>query len=75
MTDVRSVVDWLADGARSAPRAEDLLRELCHRMIDSGIPVWRAAIFVNTLHPNIFGRRFTWQAGKGVVVRTANTNY
>ena len=63
MTDVQSVVDWLADGARSAPRAEDLLRELCHRMIDGGIPVWRAAVFVNTLHPNIFGRRFTWQAG------------
>src|SRR3954464_543389 len=69
MTDVRSVVEWLMDGARSAPRAEDLLRELCHRMIDSGIPVWRAAVFVNTLHPNIFGRRFTWQAGKGVVVQ------
>ena len=68
MTDIRSIVDWLADGARSAPRAEDVLRELCHRMIDGGLPVWRAAVFVNTLHPNIFGRRFTWQAGKGVAV-------
>jgi adenylate cyclase len=57
------------DGARSAVRPEDLMRELCHRMIASGIPLWRAAIFVNTLHPNIFGRRFTWQAGKGVVVQ------
>jgi adenylate cyclase len=45
------------------------MRELCHRIIASGIPLWRAAIFVNTLHPNIFGRRFTWQAGKGVVVQ------
>ena len=26
-------------------------------------------VFVNTLHPNIFGRRFTWQAGRGVVVQ------
>jgi adenylate cyclase len=68
MTDIRFIVDWLTDGARSAPRAEDVLRELCHRMIDGGIPVWRTAVFVNTLHPNIFGRRFTWQAGKGVVV-------
>jgi adenylate cyclase len=69
MGDIRSVVEWLTDGARSAQRPEDLLRELCHRVIDGGIPVWRAAIFVNTLHPNIFGRRFTWQAGKGVVVQ------
>jgi len=68
MADVRSVVDWLADGARSAPRAEDVLRELCHRMIAAGLPIRRAAVFVNTLHPNIFGRRFTWQAGKGVAV-------
>jgi len=69
MSDIRTVVDWLMDGARSAPRAEDVLRELCHRMIAGGIPVWRAAVFVNTLHPNVFGRRFTWQAGKGVVVQ------
>src|SRR4029077_84047 len=68
MTDIRSVVEWLMGGARSAPRAEDLLRELCHRMIDGGIPVWRTAIFVHTLPPHIFGRRFTWQAGKGVAV-------
>jgi adenylate cyclase len=69
MTDVQSVVDWLMGGARSASRPEDLMRELCHRIIANGIPLWRAAIFVNTLHPNIFGRRFTWQAGKGVVVQ------
>ena len=69
MTDVQSVVDWLMGGARSASLPEDLMRELCHRIIANGIPLWRAAIFVNTLHPNIFGRRFTWQAGKGVVVQ------
>ena len=68
MGDIRSVVEWLTDGARSAQRPEDLLRDLCHRMVAGGIPVWRAAVFVNTLHPNIFGRRFTWQAGKGVAV-------
>jgi adenylate cyclase len=68
MADIRSVVDWLTDGARSAVRAEDLVRELCHRMVGAGMPLWRAALFVNTLHPDIFGRRFSWQAGKGVIV-------
>jgi adenylate cyclase len=66
MGDIRTVVDWLMDGARGAPRPEDLVRELCHRMIEGGIPLWRAALFVNVLHPDIFGRRFTWQKGKGV---------
>ena len=68
MGDIRTVVDWLMGGARSALRPEDLVRELCRRMIDGGIPLWRAALFVNMLDPDIFGRRFTWQKGKGVSV-------
>ena len=68
MSDIAPVIDWLTDGARSASRAEDFVEELCHRMIEGGIPLWRAALFVDTLHPSIFGRRFTWHAGKGVSV-------
>ena len=68
MGDIGTVVDWLTDGAPNRPTPEDLVRELCHRMIDGGIPLWRAALFVNMLHPDIFGRRFTWQKGKGVSV-------
>jgi len=33
MADVRSVVDWLIDGARSAARSEDVLAELCARLL------------------------------------------
>ena len=56
MNDIRSVVDWLMDGARSGRCRRTCWSELCHRMIDGGIPLWRAAVFVNTLHPDIFGR-------------------
>ena len=45
---------------------EDVLAELCQRMVDGGIPLWRAAVFVNTLHPDVIGRAFIWQAGTGV---------
>ena len=68
MADVRSVVDWLIDGARSAARSEDVLAELCERLLACGIPLWRAGVFVRTLHPHITGRRFLWQAGSGVAV-------
>ena len=60
MSDIRSVVDWLTDGARSGSLSEDVLAELCQRMVDSGIPLWRVAVFVNTLHPDVIGRAFIW---------------
>ncbi len=40
-------------------------------MVDAGIPLWRAAAFVNTLHPDVIGSSFIWQAGSGVKVTAA----
>ena len=71
MSDIRSVVDWLTDGARSGSLSEDVLAELCQRMVDGGIPLWRAAVFVNTLHPDVIGRAFIWQVDTGVKVSAA----
>ena len=71
MSDIRSVVDWLTDGARSGSLSEDVLAELCQRTVDSGIPLWRAAVFVNTLHPDVIGRAFIWQVDTGVKVSEA----
>jgi adenylate cyclase len=36
-----------------------------------GIPLWRVAVFVRTLHPHIMGRRFIWRPGAEVEVREA----
>src|SRR5438067_1775969 len=66
--DVTEIVDWLVDGARSAPHAADVLSELCARLLGSGIPLWRVAVFIRTLHPQITGRRFAWRHGEGTTV-------
>jgi len=71
MQDMRSIVDWLVDGARSAESSDAVLSELCRRMSDCGVPLWRVAVFVTTLHPEIMGRRFLWRAESGVVVSDA----
>jgi len=65
------VTDWLIAGARSAPQPEQVLSELCNRLSACGIPLWRVEVFVRTLHPNVIGRRFRWQADEGTVVRAA----
>jgi adenylate cyclase len=71
MKDIRSVVDWLAGGAISGVQSQDVLAELCQRMVDCGVPLWRAAVFVTTLHPDIMGRSFTWRAESGVTTSEA----
>jgi adenylate cyclase len=65
---VKPVVDWLVDGARSATESADVLVALCERLVAVGLPLWRVAVFVNTLHPEIVGRRFLWRADAGVSV-------
>jgi adenylate cyclase len=66
MTDVRSVIDWLVDGARSAPTPQDVLAEMGARLVAAGIPLWRVNVFVRTLHPELMGRRLRWEPGKAV---------
>jgi adenylate cyclase len=69
--DIKSIVNWLIDGARSTTQAHQVLAELCDRMVGCGIPLWRVAVFVRTLHPHIMGRRFIWRPGADVDVREA----
>jgi adenylate cyclase len=71
MSDIHQVLEWLAGGALSGPNSEDVLAQLCQRMVEAGVPLWRAAVFVTTLHPDVMGRRFLWQAESGVTVSNA----
>ena len=68
---IRAVADWLIDGARSAPQPQQVLAQLCERLVACGIPLWRVAVFVRTLHPNVMGRRFIWRPGAEVEIAEA----
>jgi adenylate cyclase len=65
---IESIVRWLIEGARSAPRPQDVLAALCAEMVACDIPLWRVAVFVRTLHPEVAGRRFEWRLGETVIV-------
>lgn len=65
---IRSLVDWLIDGARSVRRPQDVLAELCRRLTEAGLPLYRVAVLVRTLHPNVIGRRFVWRPGTEVEI-------
>ena len=69
--DIRAVADWLVDGARSAAQPQHILAELCDWLVACGIPLWRVAVFVRTLHPHIMGRRIIWRPDAEVDIAEA----
>jgi adenylate cyclase len=73
--EIQKLVDWLIDGARSAPTSLGLLTEICERLVAAGAPLWRVGVFVRTLHPDAFGRGFIWRLGAEIVVNTADFDF
>ena len=69
---LQKLIEWLVDGARSAPSPPRMMTETCERMVAAGLPLWRVGVFVRTLHPNVIGRNFVWRPGAEVVAGTAN---
>ncbi len=47
-----------------APTYEELLDFLARGLSDIGVPVWRAFVGIETLHPVQSGRTVTWSAGE-----------
>ena len=68
---IQAIVDWMIDCARTVRLPQDILDELCRRLTAVGVPLYRAAVFVRTLHPDIMGRRFLWRPGEEVLVTEA----
>ncbi len=48
-----------------------MLAQLCERLAGCGLPLWRVAVFVRTLHPHIMGRRFLWRPDAPVEISSA----
>lgn len=64
---IQPVIDWLMEGARPSRLPGDVLLDTCQRTVAAGLPLYRVGVFVRTLHPNVLGRAFIWQADKGAV--------
>lgn len=71
---IQPVVDWLIEGARPSRLPRDVLLDTCRRTVAAGLPLYRVGVFVRTLHPNMLGRAFIWQADKGAVEMTEAAN-
>jgi adenylate cyclase len=57
------VLDWLISDGRQLPDAQTLLRQLCGRLLDQGLPLARGSFHVRTLHPQLYGVGLYWRRG------------
>jgi adenylate cyclase len=69
---LQTLTDWLIDGARSASSPAAMMAATCEHLVEAGLPLWRVSVFVRTLHPDVFGVRFTWRTDTEVEVNAAN---
>src|SRR5581483_10244056 len=54
---------WLTQAGLAGIAETDILSGLCDRCVAAGIPLGRANLFVDTLHPVHEGRLFRWGYG------------
>lgn len=73
--DAKAIADWLIDGARSAPDKPAVLAQLCDRLVERGLPLWRVALLMFTLHPQLKGRCFRWKEGEEVEILPGDFDY
>jgi adenylate cyclase len=72
---ISAIADWLTAGAPSTPELDQAIKKVCDDLCASGLPLWRAAVFVRTLHPDFFGRAFVWRRGAGVTVQRGEHSF
>ena len=73
--ELKTLTDWLIDGARSEPNPAKMMAQACERIVAAGLPLWRVGIFIRTLHPDIFGRRFIWKPGAEVEIGSVDFSF
>ena len=56
---------WLTEAGLAGKSETALLDGFCRRALDAGLPIARATIVIDTLHPVFEGRAFVWRRKAG----------
>jgi adenylate cyclase len=67
MHDRVAVIDWLLEQGRQAISAQRLLDAFCRRLMEAGLPLWRAVCGLQLLHPQIRSTSYFWRRDRGAV--------
>lgn len=64
------VAAWISSAGLSGQDETTMVTEFCTRLVGHGLPLVRAQVFIDTLHPVHGGRAYHWQAAKGETIAT-----
>jgi len=57
------IAAWIAEAGLAGRAETEIVAGFCDRMVALGLPLARAAAFIDTLHPIYEGRLFRWERG------------
>src|SRR5918992_2980514 len=57
------IVAWTTDAGLRCLAEHDLLQGFCERAVAAGLPLARATLGIDTLHPELEARIFYWKSG------------
>jgi adenylate cyclase len=60
---LRELSAWLTQAGLAGTAETDIVSGVCERCVTAGIPLGRAHLFIDTLHPVHEGRLFRWGFG------------
>ena len=60
------IVAWTVSAGLEGLDQAELMAGYCERLVAAGVPLWRASIGADTLHPLIVAQGHRWLAGEGV---------
>lgn len=63
-----ALIAWLLAPETRRLACEDLLDQLCGKLLELGVPVWRVNTSERTLHPEVYVRNLVWLRDRGTSV-------
>jgi adenylate cyclase len=58
------VVAWMLHDGRRNTHMREFGDDMCRRVVEAGIPLWRAFCGIRTLHPQIAASTYVWRRGQ-----------
>jgi adenylate cyclase len=62
----KDIVGWIVGVGLDERDQAELMAGYCDHLVDADVPLWRASIGADTLHPLIVAQGHRWLAGEGV---------
>jgi len=62
--EIAEIAAWIAEAGLAGQAETAIVAGFCDRVVAFGLPLARASVFIDTLHPIYEGRLFRWERGK-----------